>query len=541
MPVVASSGPTPAWLEGTLPESTDAGTPRQGGVLKVRVQSEPLGLNQLHDQLIDGVVARYLHGPVYETLAQIDRASHPGYALAPLLATGWEESADHLTLTVKLRDHVRFHNGEPFSAADVVAVFDTVMNPKLPTQTRRSFFVDLEKYTAVDPLTVVFKWKRPYQFGVRALLVSVPMMPRSALKGDFGTAAILRAPIGTGPFRFESWEPKKAITFRRFDGYWGAKAYLDAIEIRPVADATVATQLWEAGEFGLMTQISPLVWRSLEAPGEKNRWAQTGYDRCAFLDNQYSFIAWNHLRPYFADARVRRAMALLFPWDVVTKNVDLGLEKPTTCPYYPASESCDPSVTPLPFDPQRAAALLDEAGWKERDADGVRKKGGVAFRFSFMANASSVRMGKILPLYQERLKAAGIAMHIEPTETATYVTHLRAHDFDAAALSWATLDAISDNYQIFHSSQIEGGSNYVSYRDAKVDRLLEQIRSEPDAGKRAALEREVHRKLYDDQVYLFLTRRPLLDAIAKGVHGLKPSLSWYDLRYAWVAQSQAAP
>jgi peptide/nickel transport system substrate-binding protein len=537
--VAAVGGPSQAWLDGTLPQGADAGTPRPGGVLRVRVQSEPLGLNQLHDQLIDGVVARYLHGPVYETLAQIDRASHPRYDLAPLLATGWEESADHLTLTVKLRSGVRFHNGEPFSAADVVAVFDTVMNPKLPTQTRRSFFVDLEKYSAVDSLTVVFKWKRPHHFGVRALLASVPMMPRSALKGDFGTAPILRAPIGTGPFCFERWEPKKAITLRRFDEYWGAKPYLDAIEIRPVADATVATQLWEAGEFGVMTQISPLVWRSLEGVEKKNAWAQTGYERSAFLDNQYSFIAWNHLRPYFADARVRRAMAMLFPWDVVTKNVDLGLEKPTTCPYYPASESCDPSVAPLPFDPKRASELLDEAGWKERDADGVRKKGGVRFRFSFMANASSVRMGKILPLYQEQLKAAGIAMQIEPTETATYVSHLRAHDFDAAALSWATLDATSDNYQVFHSSQIDGGSNYVSYRDATVDRWLEQIRSEVDAGRRAALEREVHRKLYDEQVYLFLTRRPLLDAISKHVHGLKPSLSWYDLRYAWVDQGQA--
>lgn len=524
-----------AWLAGRVPDEADAGTPRTGGVLRVRVQSEPLGLNQIHDQMLDGVVRRYLHGPVYETLAELDRATAPKYLLAPLLATGWVESADHLTLTVTLREGVRFHNGEPFSSADVVAVFDTLMNPKLPTQTRRGYLVDLESYKAAGPSTVVFKWKRSLVSAARDLLTMVPMMPRSALAGDFATAAVLRAPIGTGPFKFESWEPKKAITFRRFDGYWGTPPHLDAIVIRPVADANAATQLWEAGEFELMTQIPPRTWRAIESAESKNAWAQQGYNRSAFTDNQYSFVAWNHAKPYFADARVRRALAMLFPWDAVTKNVDLGLETPTTCPYYPPSNSCDPKVVQLPFDPPRAMALLDEAGWKVTKPGTPREKDGVPFRFTFMANANSVRMGKLLPLYQEQLKSAGIEMRIEPTETATYVTRLRDHDFDAAALSWATLDVESDNFQVFHSSQITGGSNYVSYKDATVDAWLEQIRVEPNEEARMKLQRQVHRKVYEDQVYLFLTRRPLLDAIAKNVHGLKPSLAWYDLRKAWLS------
>ncbi|MBX7116547.1 MAG: hypothetical protein K1X64_19635 [Myxococcaceae bacterium] len=524
-----------AWLEGRIPEEIDAGTPRTGGVLRVRVQSEPLGLNQVHDQMLDGVVRRYLHGPVYETLAELDRATEPKYVLAPLLATGWVESGDHLTLTVTLREGVRFHNGEPFSSADVVAVFDTLMNPQLPTQTRRGYLADLESYQATGPFSVVFRWKRANVSAARDLLTMVPMMPRSALAGDFAVAPILRAPLGTGPFKFESWQPKKAITFRRFDGYWGTPPYVDAIVIRPVADANAATQLWEAGEFEVMTQIPPRTWRALENGEPQNMWAQQGYNRSAFTDNQYSFIAWNHTKPYFADVRVRRALAMLFPWESVTKNVDLGLETPTTCPYYPPSNGCDPAVVRLPFDPRAAMALLDEAGWKVTKPAAVREKEGVPFRFTFMANANSVRMGKLLPLYQEQLKTAGIEMRIEPAETATYVTRLRDHDFDAAALSWATLDVESDNFQTFHSSQIAGGSNYVSYKDATVDAWLEQIRVEPNDDARMKLQRQVHRKVYEDQVYLFLTRRPLLDAIAKSVHGLKPSLAWYDLRKAWLS------
>lgn len=526
----ADLGPTQAWLKGEVP-SVDAGAPRQGGTLTIRVPNEPPGLNRLHERFNDGVMVRYTQATVYESLAEIDRQT---YALKPRLALGWEESADHLTLTARLRPHVRFHNGEPFTADDVVAVVNLVLNPKAPTQVLRSDLVDLESCTAVEPLTVRVKWKRPYVFGTRQFLATLPMMPRSALQGDFNTAPILRAPIGTGPFRFVHWEPGGTITFERFDGYWGTPAFLDRVVVRAVPDATVATQLWQSGAFGLMTQIPPQTWRAIEAPTAANAWAQRGYDRSAFTNNQYSFIAWNQTRPYFADVRVRRALAMLFPWDAVAKNVDLGLEWPTTCPY-PAEASCDPEVRRLPFNPAEAAKLLDEAGWKDSDGDGVREKGGVPFRFAFMATANSVRMGKLLPLYQAELASAGVALIIEPTEAATYVSRLQAHDFDAAALSWATLDAVSDTYQVFHSSQVNGGPNYVSYQDATVDAWLEQIRAEFDDAKRAALERKVHRKLYDDQVYLFLTRRPLLDAISKDVHGLQPSLLWYDLSKAWMS------
>jgi len=527
--------PTEAWLKGELPPEANQGTPVSGGTLTVRVPSEPAGLNRLHDQMIDATMVRYLMGPVYETLAEVDRAALPENGQTPLLATSWEESADHLTLTVHLRKGVTFHDGGPFTSRDVRATVEAVRNVKNQTASLRSQFVDLASLSTPDDFTVVARWSKPYAYALHNFLTSLPMMSAASLQGDFDTLPVNRAPIGTGPFRFESWETGQKLTFVRAPQYWGTPAYLDRLVMRVVKDDTVATQLWEQGEFDLMTRIQPGVWRAIEAPVGANAWAIEGYHRISFLENNYSWIGWNEERPFFKDARVRRALAMLYPAAEVARHVDLGIELPTTCPWYRLSASCDPSVTPLPYDPAGAAALLDEAGWKVREGDGVREKDGVRFRFTFLANPHSVRLAKLVPLLVTELKRVGIEMDVEKVDSAIYLSRMRTHDFDAASLAWSTNEGVRDNYQVFHSSQRDGGSNYVGYASPEVDALLEKIRLTFDPAARVELEREVHRKLYADQVYLFLTNRPALDAAKTRVRGLSASLAWYDLRKVWLA------
>jgi len=219
----------------------------------------------------------------------------------------------------------------------------------------------------------------------------------------------------------------------------------------------------------------------------------------------------------------------------VARLVDLGLEPPTTCPYYVHSAGCDPTIAPIPTDEKAARALLDEAGWKDTDGDGLRDRGGVPLRFTFLTTTYSVKMGKLLPLYQEALRRVGVEADIERIDPGAYSSRVRARDFDVIAMSWSTTDAVQDVYQLFHSSQVKEGSNSVGYASPAMDALLEQIRTEFDPRARAALERKVHRLLADDQVYLFLSLRPQLDAMKTRVHGLKPSIAWYRLQDAWLS------
>lgn len=535
-PAAALAGPSQEWLEGRLPPSALQGTPARGGTLRIRINVEPAGLTRIHDQQAEGTMVRMTIGPLYETLAELDRDTHPRYDLKPLLAESWSESDDHLTLTVKLRRGVKFHNGAPFTSRDVKAVMDAVMNEKNLTTAQRSYFTELESYHAPDPFTVVLKWKTPYFLASRNFLTALPMIPAAALEGDFDALPIHRAPVGTGPFKFEGWDSGRSITFARNEDYWGPRAWVDKVVFRIVKDETVAAQLWEKGELDVMTRIQPAVWRALEAKDPRNAWAWQAYHRVNFAENLYGWIGWNEERPFFQDRRVRRALAMLFPWDKVTRNIDMDLEPPVTCPYWIQSESCDPGVKQLSYDPKAAAALLDEAGWKDTNGDGVRDQGGVPFKFTFLSNPHSVKLAKLLPLLQEEYRKVGIALEVEKVEAATYMKRLRTHDFEAASLSWGNADPIKDLYQVFHSSQLQGGSNFVGYKNPEVDALLVDIRTTFDPRARAEKERRVHRLLYDDQVYLFLTNRPALDAISVQVKGLAPSLAWYDLRKAFFVQ-----
>lgn len=518
------AGPDPDWLAGrvvVLP-----GTPRDGGTLTVRLPLEPVGLTRLHDRFNEGTMTRITVGPVYETLGRVRDGQ-----LTPLLAQAWTESDDHLTLRVTLRSDVLFHDGQPLTSADVKATLDALFDPKNATTGFRSALETMDRVEAPDAATVIIHWKQPYFLATWTLLGALPVLPAHALVGEFDTLPLHRAPIGTGPFRFEKWEAGTSLSYVRNDSYWGRRAYLARVVFRFVKDDTAAVAGWERGDFDLITRLSPAAWRASESNGK----LQADYQRVFFPENTYVWLGFNQRKQPFADPRVRKALGLLFPMAEVEKAVDLGLEPRTTCPYFPGSMSCDPQVKPLPFDPPAAKQLLAQAGWADSDGDGVLDRAGERFTLSFLAAAQSPKMTKLLPIYLDTLKQAGIDARIETVDVSGYMSRVRAHDFDAMALSWSAADSVQDNFGNFHSSQIAGGSNYVGYSNPQVDQLLTTIRAEFDPAKRAALERQVHRLVYEDQAYLFLGRRPALDAFKRKVRGLQPSLGWYDLSAVWIS------
>ena len=521
------------WLEGKLPAEVRGGTPSPGGTLAVRLYAEPLGLNRLHDEQKEGLMVRYTVGPIYETLFELDRDDHPRYRMKPLLAESYEESPNRLRQTIHLRKDVKFHNGEPMTSRDLKAVMDALLNPENATHSFRSSFTDLAGYEAPDDYTFVIRWKGPYYRGFRTFATALPVMPASALQGDFDTLPINRAPIGTGPFKFSAWEPNKVISLVRNEKYWGDRPYLDRIDFRIAKDDAIATQMFERGDFDLMVAIQPSVWRALEAPEAKNAWAVSNYNRIYFADYNYSWIGWNEERPFFNDSRVRVALGMLLPYNRVFQEIDLGLEMPTSCPFYLESPYCDPDVERLPYNPEAAKKLLSEAGWVDTNRDGVRDKDGIPFKFTLLTRVYSVRLTKIAELLRDELKKVGIEMDIERVDNATMKDRRLKHEFDALAMNWSNQDTEEDLFELFHSSQ-RGAGNSISYRSMEVDRLLEQARAEFDFQKRIEINRRIHRRLFQDQAYYFMSSHPTLDAVKKNVRGLKPSVAWYDFRRIWI-------
>jgi peptide/nickel transport system substrate-binding protein len=512
-----------AWLAGAVEPETS--TPRRGGRLVVRSMSEPATLNALEGATSrDTWTLRLTRNLVTESLLVIDPTT---FALVPQLAESWTESPDHRTSTFVVKDGLRFHDGAPLTSADVLATFRAVLDPSRPTGAIRQDFSGLGDVRAVDERTVELTWKTPSPFALRQV-AKLPILSKEQLAGDW--QALAKAPLGTGPYRVAAWEKGTSLTLERV----GEGAFVDTLVFRFVKEHTVATSLLEQGAFDLMTAVQPSVWRALEVAGPSNAWAQTGYRRLVSVDNSYSYVAWNQARPFFQSAEVRRAMAHLYPAALVAQTVDLGLEPTTTCPYWRLGPQCDGAIEPLPFSVEAAKLRLADAGFVDTDGDGLREREGVSASFTFLLPATSVRLGKVVPLFQEQARAAGVEVKVEKVDVATLNARVNARDFDVVSRVWTESDLESDLFGTFHSSARDGGSNFAGFASAEADRLLEAIRGEWDEGKRRSLERALHRQLFEDQPYLFMTSRQTLDLAKRRVHGLEPSVLWYDLRRVWV-------
>ncbi|MEW6430521.1 MAG: ABC transporter substrate-binding protein [Myxococcota bacterium] len=522
----ASAPSTPqvsqAWLDGMpLPET---GSPTDGGVLVVRVMSEPAGLNFLDDAFHDAWVARLTRQLVVESLLAVDPKD---FSLQPSLAEAWDERDEHHVTRFTLRAGATFSTGATVTSKDVVATVAAVLDPRRATGAARGELAGLSGCAEKGERTVECTWATPSPAALRAL-VRLPIYSAAQLAGDWSELA--KAPVGSGPFVVKAWERGSALTLERRPG--GA-AYLERIVFRFVKDHTVAGAMFEKGEFDVMTSIQPVLWRAMEQDDPKYAWAKS-YRRLRTADNSFSYIAWNEAVPAFADVRVRRALAHLYDATLVARVVDLDLELPTSCPFLHGSDSCEPGLGPVPFSPPAAEALLADAGFTDSDGDGVRDRDGKPLRFTFLLPSASVRLGKLVPLLQEQLKPVGVELGIEKVETATLSARVAKRDFEVVSRVWTEFDREHDVYPYFHSSQIDGGSNFVGFSDPELDRLLDQVRGEFDVAKRRELERAVHRRLVETQPYLFMTNRQTLDAAKARVHGLAPSVVWYDLRQVWV-------
>ncbi len=521
------------WSRGLLPSAQLEGNPRDGGEVAIQIGTEPPSLNTLVDS--DWYASHITEHRIYESLLSVDPYDHPRYAHRPGLAERWDVSPEGLVYTFHLRHGVRWHDGRPFSSKDVLATFAKIRDPKTKAAHVRSYTSELSGVEALDDYTVRFSLSRPYFLVMDGVFSDVPIQPAHVLDTLSGTAyneaatnPLNRHPIGTGPFRFQSWESNQRIVLERNSDYWGSRPHLERLVFRIVKDANVALELAARGELDVVSRIRTEQWVKMDS-----RYGQ-GFNRSLFFDANYSWIGWNRARPQFADARVRRALTLLIDRPGILSALQHGLARPTTCHFYWASEACDPALVPLPYDPLKAVALLSEAGWVDRDGDGVREKDGVVLRFHFLLPAGSEEAARMATLIKEGFARAGIEMQIQRMEWSSFVRRLREREFDACTLGWAGGGPRSDPTQVWHSASIAGGSNYIGFSSPRVDQLLKTARGELDDGKRNQLFREFGKILYDDQPYTWLFVRPRMALVSKRIFGVRTTLSDWQYQDWWV-------
>lgn len=519
----------PYWEKGELPPSVMEGAPVDGGTLHFWLPQQPNHLVGLIEP--DWWLSRMTEGNVFEALVWTDPDDAPNYRQFPALAESWEVSPDHLTYTFKLRKGVTFHDGKPLTADDVIFTFDKLMDPKVKSASLRSYFEDLAGWKKLDPYTVQFRFKKPYWMAL-SMIGEVYILPKHVYQdGDFNKHPKLRAPVGSGPFKFEKWEEGKQIVFSRHDGYWGdRKPHIEKLVWKIVDDSSVALQLMERGEIDVGLRLTAEQYVNLP----KSKKLVDNFWRVRIPDANYAWVGWNQKKPFFADARVRKALALLTPMKEMHEKLFHRLYEPTTCHFYFKSAACDPAHAPLPHDPKEAMRLLEEAGWRDTDKDGVLDKDGVPFRFTYLYSVGSTTAEQMGLIMKEAFHKAGIEMDLAKTEWALFTKRLREHEFDAVTLAWGG-GPIGDPWQIWHSSSVNDGSNYVFFQNKQADKLIEDARTEFDADRRNAMYRAFGKILYDEQPYMWIGMRPHLGLVHRKIKGAKVGLDFVGgVRDWWI-------
>ena len=491
-----------------------ANTPAYGDTL---IEASIGNISSLIPNITSDAASREVGNYMYNGLVTLGR----DLEIAPELATSWEFSKDCLTLDFNLHRGVKWHDGAPFTADDVVFTWRTTMNPKTPSP-YRSDFQDVQSVDAVDPYTVRVTYRKPY---AKALLSwGLSILPRHLLE-RYVTEGKLKeapqnwtAPVGTGPYRFKEMKAGEKVVVVANQDYFKGRPSISRVVYRIIpSQATIFLELKAQGvDVASLTALQ--YKRQTEYPA-----FQKAYNKFRYPGSGYTYLGFNLKDPRFADRRVRVAFAHAINKQELLDGVVLGLGREATGPFRPGTWADNPAVKGVPYDPKKAAALLAEAGWTTRNAAGLLMRDGKAFTFELLTNQGNDERKKIAEIVQASLRDLGIGVEIRILEWAALLKeHVKKRNFDAMVLGWGT-GADPDQYVVWHSSQSGPDDlNHISYKNADVDKLLEEGRASCVQADRVRFYHRLHEVLAEDQPLVFLYWRDVMPAVSGRVFGVQP-------------------
>jgi peptide/nickel transport system substrate-binding protein len=490
------------------------GTPAHGDTL---IQALAANISGLIPNIVGDKYSHDAVALIYSGLITHDKDTN----IVPDLAESWNLSPDCLDLTFKLRKNVRWHDGRPFTADDVVFTHQLMVHPKTPSPYKDDF-EHVQSVQAVDPHTVHVRYKRPFASAVMSW--GQTMLPRHLLEKYMLEGKLREAPqnfsnpVGTGPYRFHELRSGEKIVVVANQDYYSGPPYISRVVYRIIpSQATIFLELKARGID--QANLTALQYkRQTDYPAFRK-----AYSKFRYAANVYTYLGLNHKDPRFADKRVRQALAYAINKRDLIDGVRLGMAREATGPFKPGTWVYNPNVRTYPHDPARARALLAEAGWTSTNAEGLLVKDGQPFTFELLISQGSDEGRKIAEVIQAQLREVGIGVELRVLEWAAFLKeHIKKRRFTAAAMAWSTgLDF--DQYSIWHSSQTGPDEfNFVSYANREVDELLERGRNTCQQSDRKRAYDRLQEILAEEQPLVFLFWRDTLPVVSARVRGIVP-------------------
>jgi peptide/nickel transport system substrate-binding protein len=503
--------------------------PQKGGQVIVGISQEPQNFNPVMPTI---ETQRGVHMAIFDDLWRIDGKGNfvPNLAAAMPTQANGGISKDGTVFTVKLRPGVKWHDGAPFTARDIIFTWKTILNPNV-TAFSTVGFDQIADMWAADETTLKWKMKQPYA-PIADILADMFIVPEHILskspdinKDEFNT----RRPVGTGPFKFVSRAAGDHIMLEANRAYHGPGPYLDRLIFKYIPDLTVLFTQLKTGEIdvtglqGIPVDLYP------EAKTLKN------IDLWVNPSTSYETIAPNHLLPMFKDKRMRQALYLAMDKKPMVEKIWLGLAPEAESYVPPQSWAYNPTIKGRhKYDPERAKRLLEEMGWKA-GADGIRVKDGTRLSFENACTAGNKQREQIQQLLQHQWRQVGVEMKINNKPAAVlFGDFYRMSKFETIVIGMAMGSDPEHSFRL-HSKYIPAkggmGRNSVANESPEIDRLL-------DAGVRD-IDREKRKKAYfrlqevyaDELPYLPIFHYVNIRGTRKGLHGFAPNSNMQE--YSW--------
>lgn len=455
---------------------------------------------------------------VLESLFSLDEDGQ----VVPWLAESAEESSDGLTVTVTLREGITFSDGTPFNADAVVANIEHLRNPDTKSSTGILALEKVNEVVAQDEYTVAFSMKEP-DSALTASLAQTWLAIMSPAGLERGFEANCEQPIGTGPFTFDSWTRQDRVVLKKNPDYERADDVdVEEIQWRFVPDASARVAAFRSGEADLIDQVQPLDLKQIND-------AQPGAMVLGPRPGTSARIELNTKTPVFSDERVREAFALSAEIDSAVENLFGGIITRSTSPLASTLPVHRNFPEAFDYDPDRANALLDDAGWTERNADGIRMKDGetLTVRFPISTNQSIPAEISLVEQIASGAGDVGFNVQIEPLDISSWYQRAGEWSFEAIIAPYSK-DSADVLRIVYHSSgNIPAPSGYHANNTGleipELDEILEEAGQSHDPEKREQLYEKAQEMIIDTHAVI-----PLYDQT--GMFARSAALEGFTLR-----------
>lgn len=453
----------------------------------------------------------------------------------PYLAESWEVSEDATTLTFTLRDDVRWHDGQATDAEDVVFSYERATNPEtgFPNPAFWDNYAGIEQLDArtvrltMEPHADYLDPWRTFAILPEHLLGDVPATELG--QHPYGT----QCPVGNGPFVFSEHRPQESWTFTAnpdFPTGLGGRPYVDRYVYRVVPEPTTLLTDLLTEQADVYVKMSPDQAERVEA--------EDGIELVSFQFRDVEFIVWNSRLPELSDARVRRAMTLGTNRAEIVEALLGGYGQVANTSVPPFHWAHDASLDAAnEYDPEAAAALLEEAGWIDRDGDGVREDAdGLPLSVEMKYSDGNQRRQDVAEIMQAQLSQIGVELTPTVVEYSTFVEQMtQTRDFGAVSLTWVVEFKVDDT-DLFSSERADGIYAFSGTNNADMDALLGRLQTIVDRDESRPVWYEYQRVLNEEHPYTFLFYADRLVGVNERLQGVAMDVrgEWINIKDWWI-------